>query len=95
MRPRAASNTNEQSRTVATVRVPEDRYVTRLESEVDFLRSEVQTKNAQIKELTERSRETNLLVAGLQKMLTPLLQGSSSDRRAEPRTVGDEIRDPY
>ena len=31
------------------------------------------TKDAQIKELTERSRETNILIGGLQKMLTPLL----------------------
>ena len=27
----------------------------------------------QIKDLTERARETNHLIAGLQKMLTPLL----------------------
>jgi len=51
----------------------EDRYVARLESEVDFLREQVGTKDAQIKELTERSRETNLLVGGLQRMLAPLL----------------------
>jgi hypothetical protein len=30
-------------------------------------------KNDQIKDLTERARETNHLIAGLQKMLTPLL----------------------
>ena len=35
----------------------------------------------QIKDLTERARETNHLIGGLQKMLTPLL-GRSSDRRA-------------
>ena len=51
----------------------EERYVARLESEVDFLREQVGTKDAQIKELTERSRETNLLVGGLQRMLAPLL----------------------
>jgi len=33
---------------------------------------------AQIKDLTERARETNYLIGGLQKMLTPLL-GRSSD----------------
>jgi hypothetical protein len=54
----------------------DDRYVSRLEGEVEFLRGQVVTKDAQIKELTERSRETNHLIAGLQKMLTPLLGGS-------------------
>jgi hypothetical protein len=44
-----------------------------LEGEVTFLREEISTKNAQIKELTERSRETNLLVGGLQRLLAPLL----------------------
>lgn len=58
----------DKSRPVAT-----DRYVDRLEGEVAFLREEISTKNAQIKELTERSRETNLLVGGLQRMLAPLL----------------------
>ncbi len=48
-------------------------YVARLEGEVEFLREENATKNAQIKELTERSRETNLLIGGLQRMLAPLL----------------------
>src|SRR5438067_2114748 len=73
--PRTATNSSEQSRPDATVRAPDERYVTRLEGEVDFLRAEISTKNAQIKELTERSRETNVLIAGLQKMLTPLLGG--------------------
>ena len=35
--------------------------------------TEVAVKNDQIKDLTERARETNHLIAGLQKMLTPLL----------------------
>ena len=51
----------------------EIRYVERLEGEVEFLREQVTTKDSQIKELTERSRETNVLIAGLQRMLTPLL----------------------
>jgi hypothetical protein len=50
-----------------------ERYIGRLEGEVTFLREEISTKNAQIKELTERSRETNLLVGGLQRLLAPLL----------------------
>jgi len=49
------------------------RYVARLEGENEFLRGQVVTKDDQIKDLTERARETNHLIAGLQKMLTPLL----------------------
>src|SRR5438105_190091 len=71
MEPRTTTNSSEQSRTVASVRGPDDRYVARLEGEVDFLRAQIATKDVQIKEMTERSRETNVLIAGLQKMLTP------------------------
>jgi hypothetical protein len=49
------------------------RYVARLEGENEFLRGQVTVKDKQIGELTERARETNHLIAGLQKMLTPLL----------------------
>jgi hypothetical protein len=69
------ANVREQPRPAAN----EERYVARLEGEIDFLRDQVQTKDAQIKELTERSRETNVLFGGLQRMLTPLL-GGPSDR---------------
>ena len=46
-----------------------------LERENEFLRGQVTTKDAhaQIKELSEHSRETNILIGGLQKMLSPLL----------------------
>jgi hypothetical protein len=47
------------------------------DDEIRFLRSEVAVKNDQIKDLTERARETNHLIAGLQKMLTPLLGGTA------------------
>ena len=48
-------------------------FVARLEGENDFLRKQITVKDEQIKDLTERARETNHLIAGLQKMLTPLL----------------------
>ena len=64
----------------------ETRYVERLEGENEFLRSQVGVKDDQIKDLTERARETNHLIAGLQKMLTPLL-GRPSDIRSD--TTGD------
>jgi hypothetical protein len=54
-------------------------YVDRLESENDFLRKQIGVKDDQIKDLTERARETNHLIGGLQKMLTPLLGRSSAD----------------
>lgn len=57
----------------------DDRYVTRLESEVEFLRGQITVKDTQIGELTERARETNHLIAGLQKMLTPLLGASNTE----------------
>ncbi len=57
----------------------ESRYVARLEGEVEFLRGQIAVKDTQIGELTERARETNHLIAGLQKMLTPLLGASNAD----------------
>lgn len=60
------------------------RYVARLEGENEFLRGQITVKDEQIKEQTERARETNVLIAGLQKMLTPLLgrPGSATHDRA-------------
>jgi hypothetical protein len=59
-------------------------YVQQLEKRLEekdgfitFLRTEVAVKNDQIKDLTERARETNHLIAGLQKILMPLLGRSS------------------
>ena len=79
--PRQAASGRDTARQVATSRdKPEqDRYVQQLTSENEFLRGQVTVKDAQIKELTERARETNHLIAGLQHMLTPLL-GSRENR---------------
>jgi hypothetical protein len=63
-----------------------DRYVERLEDEVEFLRGQITTKDLQIRELTERSRETNVLIGGLQRLLAPLL-GSPDPH---PPNVRDE-----
>jgi hypothetical protein len=65
-----------------------EKYIARLEGEIAFLREETITKNAQIKELTERSRETNLLIGGLQRMLAPLL-GSPNPYPIKQDTVSD------
>jgi len=61
------------------------RYVERLEGENEFLRKQVSVKDDQIKDLTERARETNHLIGGLQKMLTPLLgRGGERNGSADP-----------
>src|ERR1044071_8924640 len=60
------------------------RYVARLEGENGFLREQITVKDVQIKDLTERARETNHLIAGLQKMLTPLLGRPRADERDRP-----------
>jgi hypothetical protein len=82
-----APTTTDQSRRVATS--PDlSRYVARLEGDIDFLRGQMDVKDNQIKEMTERARETNVLIAGLQKMLTPLLsspkeRGEAAEDRSE------------
>jgi hypothetical protein len=62
------TNTYEQPRTDATVHAADERYIARLENENEFLRGQIGVKDGQIKELTERARETNVLIAGLQKL---------------------------
>jgi hypothetical protein len=61
------ATTDDPSRPVATA------YVGRLENENEFLRGQIIAKDKTIEALLERDRETNHLVAGLQRMLTPLL----------------------
>jgi hypothetical protein len=61
------------------------------------LREQITVKDVQIKDLTERARETNHLIAGLQKMLTPLLgrpRGDDRDRSYDTGTPpAPDIRD--
>ena len=87
------TTSDDKSRPVATS-PDESRYVARLEGEVEFLRGQIAVKDTQIGELTERARETNHLIAGLQKMLTPLLGASSADvihdARSGAGAVGDK-----
>jgi hypothetical protein len=69
---------------VAHPAASDDRYVAALERENDFLRAQIAVKDRQIADQQERSRETNLLINGLQKMLTPLL-GSGERTHSESR----------
>ena len=75
--PQELATSPDQSRPVAAD------YVERVEGENNFLRQQIGVKDEQIKDLTERARETNHLIAGLQKMLTPLL-GRSDARGKTP-----------
>lgn len=68
------STTTDKSRQDATSDDLTAKYIDRLEGEVAFLREELTTKNGQIKELTERSRETNVLIGGLQRLIAPMLR---------------------
>ncbi|HVY20694.1 MAG TPA: hypothetical protein VHA70_11550 [Bauldia sp.] len=86
---RQGTTTPDLSRPVATGR-DNDRYISRIESENEFLRGQVVVKDGQIKDLTERARETNHLIGGLQKMLSPLLGG----RRDEPSAHREDVDQP-
>ncbi len=85
-RPVATSRVVEDKQISATEQLRQDatgrdrsHYVARIESENEFLRQQITVKDEQIKDLTERARETNHLIAGLQKMLTPLLGGAGEN----------------
>jgi hypothetical protein len=71
------------SRPVAAEAAMMSRYVERVENENAFLRTQIETKDEQIKDLTERSRETNVLIGGLQRMLSPLLKSPDPFPRDE------------
>lgn len=49
------------------------KYVLQLERENEFLRGQVNTKDEQIADLSDRFSETQKLLAGVQRMLAPLL----------------------
>ena len=74
----------DQPRPVAT----EDRYLTQLESENVFLKSQITSKDTQIAALLERDHETNALINGLQRMLGPLLAAPDANRREGPQPEG-------
>jgi hypothetical protein len=78
-KPRQAATSEPMSQPVAA----DGRVIELLANENEFLRGEIAVKNEQIKDLTERSRETNHLIAGLQKILTPLLGAGAAPRHGE------------
>jgi len=66
-----------------------EREVERLQDDREFLREQIKVKDGQIASLLERDRETNILIRGLQEMLTPLL----GPPRPQPRE-GQERHSP-
>src|SRR3954447_10389890 len=82
---RQAATERDAPRQTAAEAEAVSRYAARLEGENTFLREQITVKDVQIKDLTERARETNHLIAGLQKMLTPLL-GRPAAPRADDRS---------
>ena len=58
------------------------RYVEQLERENSFLRDQVSVKDNQIGELTQRAKETNILIQGLQNLFLAL-QPARPDRERE------------
>ena len=89
--PRTSASHSDQSRPVATETPDTSRYVARIESENEFLRGQVVVKDTQIKDLTDRARETNVLIQGLQNILKPLL-GSRREHPDVPQDNSDERR---
>ena len=85
---RQATTSSDEPRRAATSD-DRSRYISRLEGDIDFLRGQMDVKDNQIKEMTERARETNVLIAGLQKMLTPLL-GNPKERRSDADEHSDQ-----
>ena len=84
---RAGGATSDDQQRQATTDEPGTlRYIERLEGEVTFLRGEVGVKNTQIKELTERARETNLLIAGLQRLFS-----IGAPAEPKPERAGDSV----
>lgn len=61
----------------------DDRYVKLLESENEFLRDQIKRKDTQIGELSERARETNFLIKGLQNLVLQLQPGRASNQAGE------------
>jgi hypothetical protein len=86
--PNPLATSGERTRTDTTMRQAEDRYVTRLEDENEFLRGQMDVKDRTIGALLERDRETNILVSQLQRMLGPLLPAAK--QKEMPNQPGND-----
>ncbi len=83
--PRQAATDVGLSRPVAA----DERVIQMLERENNFLRHQIEVKDQQITDQQERARETNLLINGLQRMLSPLLSAPDRSRGGDVRRIND------
>lgn len=65
------------------------RYVTLLERDNEFLREQVQKKDDQIQDLSQRFSETQTLLGAMQRMIAPLL--GQADPFKSARDPGEEV----
>lgn len=75
----AQSPAREDSRSEDARPDTSDRVVSMLERDNQWLREQIATKDTQIKDLTERARETNHLIGGLQRLVAQLQLGPGRD----------------
>ena len=72
-----------------------EKRLTEKDDEIEFLRGEVRTKNQQLADTSERDRETNILIQGLQSLVlqltgndaSKLLPGPTENDETTPRRV--------
>ncbi len=82
--PKEPATGSDLSRLVATA------YVERVESENEFLRKQIGVKDDQIKDLTERARETNFLIQGLQNLFLQLNPSRPQDASRETQPTASQ-----
>lgn len=70
---RDATSQNAQKQAPAPDTAMAEKYVVTIERENEFLRGQIAAKDQQITDLSARFSETQRLVAGLQRMIAPLL----------------------
>jgi hypothetical protein len=81
-------NSDEQPRPVANDH-QEARLIATLERENEFLRAQIVVKDTQIKDLSDHSRETNVLMQSFQRLLAPLLNsGGEPSKINSPESMG-------
>ena len=83
---RAVSNSDNAERRSET-QPDTSRYVALLERDNEFLRDQVQKKDEQIDDLSQRFSETQTLLGAMQRMIAPLLGQSDPFHAPEKREV--------
>lgn len=92
--PRQVATTipSQTSHDLARLAASDSWYFEHLQDEGEFWHDQLTVKDEQIKDLTERARETNHLIAGLQNMLTPLLtRPADAELKGLPQATPDDL----